>query len=652
MAITAVTGLIRDLCRLPLLEKNQQEELQEQLQKQFPEPRLLLQELLRRRWLTAFQAKEILNGRTSTLLLGPYLLVDKLGEGGNGTVFKARHQHLNRIVALKVVRPELMADKQAVERFYREIEVVSQLSNPYIVHAFDAGPIGSALVLAMEFVDGTNLQQMVNDQGPLPVVRACDYIRQGALGLQHAHERGLVHRDVKPANLMVSQAHGSQSASLLKILDLGLARLHVPAQGSKTSNLTVLGGPSIMFGTPDYQAPEQSLDFHRADIRADLYSLGCTFYFLLTGHPPFEGTLQEKLLRHIQATPRPIEEWRADLPAELPLILKKLLAKQPAERYRTPIELAQALTTLLASLGPPPTGTDPEATATDQELPTKIEKLSANLPGLPAAKKDTAARRRRARLVLGSLLALLVVGIVSWLAVHGLSGGPPSSPLEGKQGSAMVPTTATAEPILNFANGFAASRGLTRNGSASINGTSLRLTSSNNQGGSVFTTNRIKIRRFKTTFDFRLQKPDADGFTFTIQGKDAKALGNGGAGLGYEGIGNSAAIKFDLYNNSGEGINSTGLYLKGAAPTKAGSIDLSGTGIDLHSEHPFRVTVTYDGTTLKVTIANRQTNASVNHSYPVDLVTVIGGETAFVGFTGGTGGASALQEILSWTFWN
>ena len=204
---------------------------------------------------------------------------------------------MNRVVALKVIRRESLADAEAVGRFYREIQVVSQLDHPNVVHAYDAGPVGATHFLAMEYVEGTDLGRLVKQSGPLPVAQACDYIRQAALGLQHAHERGLVHRDIKPHNLIMSLSDG-----LIKVADLGLARLSRTANEDLTAVLTSANTTgsltpqnAVMMGTADYLAPEQALDFHKADIRADIYGLGCTFYYLLTGRPPFAGTtLAEK----------------------------------------------------------------------------------------------------------------------------------------------------------------------------------------------------------------------------------------------------------------------------------------------------------------------------------------------------------------------
>jgi serine/threonine protein kinase len=254
-----------------------------------------------------------------------------------------------------------MADPEVVSRFYREMRLVSQLSSPHIVHAFDAGPIGPMHCLVMEYVEGTDLGRLVKKSGPLPVRQAAEYIRQAAVGLQHLSERGLVHRDIKPSNILVSGGvvSGESSAThrspltthQAKISDLGLARWRpgaaeqaatLPDGETSSSSLTPAG--SVMMGTPDYLAPEQALDFHAADVRADLYSLGCTLYYLLTGQPPFPGgTLAQKLLNHQQTPVPPVKQFRSDVPAELVKILDRLLAKRPTDRYQTPAELIAAL---------------------------------------------------------------------------------------------------------------------------------------------------------------------------------------------------------------------------------------------------------------------------------------------------------------------
>jgi len=344
--ITSTPMLVEALRSLALLDAAQISALDAQATG-FAEPRLLAQELLQRGWLTAYQINQLLQGRGQDLVLASYLILERLGQGGTGQVFKARHQRLDRLVALKVIRRELLADAEVVARFYREIQGVSQLDHPNVVHAYDAGPVGATHFLAMEYVEGTDLARLVKQGGPLPVAQACAYIRQSAVGLQHAHERGLVHRDVKPHNLIMSRREG-----LIKIADLGLARVprtfNEAARAALTAGAATTGtltpANAVLIGTADYLAPEQALDFHAADIRADIYGLGCTFFYLLTGQPPFPGaTLTEKLLKHQQAPPPELRAFRGDVPAGVVAVLLRMLAKQPDKRYQTPAEVVQAL---------------------------------------------------------------------------------------------------------------------------------------------------------------------------------------------------------------------------------------------------------------------------------------------------------------------
>jgi hypothetical protein len=290
-----------------------------------------------------------------------------LGVGGMGTVFRARHRLMQRLVALKVVKPALLHRPAAVERFRREVRAAAQLVHPNIVTAFDADEAGGVHFLVMEFIEGTSLARLVAEGGPLPVALACDYVRQAALGLQHAFERGMVHRDIKPHNLM--RTPGGQ----VKILDFGLARFLSESEPSGAAAAADTVTPDLLgegtadtqspdrpapepltrtgalVGSPDYIAPEQLRDSHAADIRADLYSLGCTLYHLLAGRPPFRGTVSEKLEAHEREQPRPLTEVRKDVPAELAAVLNRLLAKDPARRYQTPAEVAAALAPFAAA---------------------------------------------------------------------------------------------------------------------------------------------------------------------------------------------------------------------------------------------------------------------------------------------------------------
>jgi serine/threonine-protein kinase len=314
--------------------------------------RVVAGRLLKEGWLTAFQANQLLVGRGEALSLGPYVLLERLGVGGMGEVFKARHQRLDRLVALKILRKERLENQTVMRRFHREMQAVAQLNHPNIVVAFDADDVDGKLYLSMEFVDGQDLATRMSRCGLMPIDRACEYVRQTALGLQHAHERGLIHRDIKPSNLLVtwktrSSANGTETREpLVKVVDFGLALLSMPEPGTEGS--TQLTGQGMFIGTPDFAAPEQAIDPHSADARSDLYALGCTFYFLLGGEVPFPGgTPVSKLIRQGTEEPKPLEELQADIPSVLCKMVRRLMAKDPAERYPTAGAVADELTALL-----------------------------------------------------------------------------------------------------------------------------------------------------------------------------------------------------------------------------------------------------------------------------------------------------------------
>lgn len=409
--LPSVDTLVDTMRRGQVLSAAQLQAITPELQRRFGEPRVLARELLQRGWLTAFQVNQLLQGRGADLTVGPFVLLERLGEGGAGQVYKARHQKLGCLVALKILRKELLSDAEMVGRFAREIQIVRQLDHPNLVRAVDAGSAAATLFLAMEYVEGTNLARLVKPGSPLPVQQACAYIRQAALGLQYAHERGLVHRDIKPHNLIMSLRDG-----LIKVADLGLARLCRPANDQATAMLT--GGiqgtgsltpqDAVMLGTADYMAPEQALDFHRADIRADIYSLGCTFYYLLTSQPPFPGgTLAEKVLKHQQAEPREVGQFRNDAPRELAGVLRKMLAKRPADRFQTPAEVAQAL----AVFGGLPGNGVGSLTADDALKPTLVQRAKQWLGWKPP--------RRRILLAGLGVTVLLGAGLGWWLLRDG-----------------------------------------------------------------------------------------------------------------------------------------------------------------------------------------------------------------------------------------
>jgi WD40 repeat protein/serine/threonine protein kinase len=337
MAIVSLDAFVQQLGDSRLLSPAQLEEITKDLITRFPEPKELARHLLKTGWLTPYQVNQLFQGRGHQLVLGRYVLLERLGEGGMGQVFKARHQSMNRIVALKVIRKECLANPDAVRRFQREIQAAGQLTHQNIVIAHDADHVGDTHFFAMEYVEGTDLSRLVREKGPLPITDACDYVRQAALGLQHASERGLVHRDIKPGNLLLTK-----KGNTIKVLDMGLARLQQPGEEiGPALSLTVEG--SVM-GTPDFIAPEQAHESHTVDIRADIYSLGCTLYFLLTGQVPYPGgTLMQKLMKHQNSAPPSAELFRPEIPSALRDVLRKLMAKNPDDRYQTPQEVAVAL---------------------------------------------------------------------------------------------------------------------------------------------------------------------------------------------------------------------------------------------------------------------------------------------------------------------
>lgn len=297
-------------------------------------PSELAEVLVRDGVLTRFQAGQLLQGRWRNFVLsGKYKILECLGSGGMGSVFLCEHLLMCRRVALKVLPASRANDPAAVERFHREARAVAHLDHPNIVGAYDIDHDGKLHFLVMEYIDGSTLERIVEKTGPMTLCRAAHYVRQAALGLQHAHESGLVHRDIKPSNMLVDR-NGT-----VKILDMGIARFFRD-QSDDLTNRNVQNP----LGTADYMAPEQAIDSHSVDIRADIYGLGATFYFLLTGKSPFkDGTPMEKMIWHQIRLPRPIREIRPEVPEELSAVLDRMLAKTPEQRFQTPAEVADAV---------------------------------------------------------------------------------------------------------------------------------------------------------------------------------------------------------------------------------------------------------------------------------------------------------------------
>ncbi|MCA9062785.1 MAG: protein kinase [Planctomycetaceae bacterium] len=277
-----------------------------------------------------------------------YRILEPLGRGGMGVVYKAQHRMMDRLVALKVIDGRLIENPKAIVRFRNEVKAAARLSHANIVRAYDAEQEGNLHFLVMEYVDGINLAEFVRRRSRLQIDQACGVVRKVAQALQHAFQMGMVHRDIKPQNIMVTQD------GRVCVLDFGLARLIHERETDVTENhnpgelmqrtasaLTIVGS---VLGTPDYIAPEQVADAHLADTRADIYSLGCTFYFLLTGKPPFpEGTVLQKLMAHRDGSPAPVKSLRPDVPEPVAAIVQRMMARKPEDRFQTPAEVVAAI---------------------------------------------------------------------------------------------------------------------------------------------------------------------------------------------------------------------------------------------------------------------------------------------------------------------
>ncbi len=338
--------------------------------------------------ITPFHAKHLAGGRyRGFFLTDKYKLLAHLGTGGMGHVYLCEHLLLHRLVAVKVLQTAAVAEAGgAVERFFREARAVAALDDPNIVRVFDMDRSATAPFMVMEYVDGATLHALVAAGGPMTIARAANYARQAALGLAHAHAAGLVHRDVKPGNLLVDRA------GVVKLVDLGLARYCTDT--AKNKNLTAQFDANNVVGTADFIAPEQTRDSSAVDIRADIYSLGGTLYYFLTGRSPFEhGTIGQKLEWHQSKPPPPLANYRKGVPDGLVAVLDKMLAKNPDDRYATPAEVAEALAPWGDRPVPPPTADEmPEMAASAYRLdlsppPPSVLTRAGAVP-LPRAEPD------------------------------------------------------------------------------------------------------------------------------------------------------------------------------------------------------------------------------------------------------------------------
>ncbi len=348
-------------------------------------------ELVRRGSITRWQATNLLKGVHKGYSIGKYRLLSLLGKGGMSSVYLAEHVLMRRRCAIKVLPSKRVGDSSYLGRFHREAQVIASLDHPNIVRAYDVDHEKDGdrdlHFLVMEYVEGRSLHEVIQQDGVLGFAQVMDYARQAAEGLQYAHKAGLVHRDIKPGNLLLDPK------GVLKILDLGLAL--VSGQGDDHS-LTVAHDEKVL-GTADYLAPEQALDSHKVDHRADIYSLGCTLYFLLTGSPPFtEGTLAQRLMAHQIKAPPPLSDKRPDIPVSLAAIVAKLMAKRPEDRYQTASEVAQVAAAWLAANGSGVPGGAVKTSRPGSEIGATKSDVNGRRPdsGRVAAKPPSSKRTR------------------------------------------------------------------------------------------------------------------------------------------------------------------------------------------------------------------------------------------------------------------
>jgi serine/threonine-protein kinase len=334
MPAPALESFLNCLRRSGLIDEDEAGRIVEDLAKagvDVRDPKKVAAALVQNGTLTKWQAENLLRGKRRGFMLGKYRLLGLLGRGADSSVYKAEHILMRRPCAIKVLPAKNLSGTAALARFQREARAVSKLDHVNIVRAYDLGRDKDGKTdihfLVMELVEGESFEERVARDGPLPAVDAAELIRQAAEGLAHAHISGIIHRDVKPANLLVDRD------GIVKILDLGLAKMS-----------DILSDDSPVLGTADFLAPEQALEAKTVDARSDIYSLGCTFYFLLCGHAPFAGgTLSERLVRHLFEAPVGIAKRRPELPEDLTAIVHRLIAKNPDERVQTTAELASQL---------------------------------------------------------------------------------------------------------------------------------------------------------------------------------------------------------------------------------------------------------------------------------------------------------------------
>jgi len=410
----------------------------------------LARELVRKKKLTKYQAEELYKGKGKSLVLGNYEIQEKLGAGGMGQVFRAKHRRMQRIVAIKLLPPTLMKDPAVVARFEREVTAAAKLNHPNIVTAFDADKVNDAHFLVMECVEGSDLAALVRKNGPFPVDQAVNYILQTARGLEAAHAEGIVHRDIKPANLLLDKK------GTVKILDMGLARIGGNAAGA---DLTSTGA---IMGTIDYMAPEQAVNTKAADTRADIYSLGCSLYYLLAGKAAYDGdTLMSKLLAHRDQPIPSLRDVCPGAPAQLETIFTKMVAKRVDDRYQT---ISDVIADLMRLTGGQAASANPQPSSgsfSDAGLSDFLKDVSL-APAGPVRSQRTAfdkawiTRNRQILQIGGGVLGALVL-VAGLILTFKSKGNTPSATRNETVTSGKKAIRAKSEPVMTPTNDDVAS---------------------------------------------------------------------------------------------------------------------------------------------------------------------------------------------------